>query len=272
MKRKLAVQLYSLRNEAEKQGIANVLKTVAQIGFKGVECCGFHELKTAAEFKKVCSDLGLELASSHRPWCNIDNIDESIDIAGDMGLKRIVCGYGPDDFKDLDTIKATAEKTNIMVERTAAAGFELFQHNHYWEFDKIDGRLKYEIYAELCPKVKFQLDAFWSANFGLNDAAEMMKKFYDRVVLIHMKDGILVDPQSALKIVNGTYEKKLELRPLGEGDLNIPEILDAAPTNIDNVIIELDNSPYDMTYSLRRSYEYLMMIGQGLGNKEVTAL
>ena len=54
--------------------------------------------------------------------------------------------------------------------------------------------------------------------------------------------------------------------------MNIPEILDAAPTDIDNIIIELDNSPYDMTYSLRRSYEYLMMIGQGLGNKEVTAL
>ena len=43
MKRKIAVQLYSLRNEAEKDFV-KVLKTVADIGYVAVEPAGFFQL------------------------------------------------------------------------------------------------------------------------------------------------------------------------------------------------------------------------------------
>ena len=84
MKRKLAVQLYSLRNEAEKDFV-KVLKTVADIGYVAVEPAGFFQL-SPKEFRKIIADLGLEMYSSHRPWCNVDNIAESIDQAGELGL------------------------------------------------------------------------------------------------------------------------------------------------------------------------------------------
>ncbi|MGI5924588.1 MAG: sugar phosphate isomerase/epimerase [Lentisphaerae bacterium] len=266
MKRKLAVQLYSLRAEAEKNGMASVLKTVADIGYIAVEPAGFYDL-SPKDFLKVATDLGLEMYSSHRPWCRIDNIDETIKTAHELGLNRVVCGYGPKDYENLDAIKRTADQTNTMLEKLAAEGLSLFQHNHYWEFEKIDGKLKYDIYAELCPKIKFQLDAYWSSNFGANDAAKMVEKFYHRIVLLHMKDGILEDPNTDLKMVNGTYEKKINLRPLGEGKLNIGEILAATPAEVDHIIVELDNSPLDMTESLRRSYQYMVKAGFGYGRK-----
>ena len=51
-KRKLAVQLYTLRNEAAKSGMAYVLKAVADIGYMGVEPAGGGDL-TPQDFKKA---------------------------------------------------------------------------------------------------------------------------------------------------------------------------------------------------------------------------
>jgi sugar phosphate isomerase/epimerase len=265
-KRKLAVQMYSLRNEIEKLGMRSVLKTVADIGYIGIEPCGFGDL-SIPDFYKAASDLGLEITSSHRPWCNLDNINESIDQAGELGLKRVVCGYGPKDFENLDAIKRTADATNTMMQKLKPLGIELFQHNHYWEFERLDGELKYDIYLKYCPDIKFQLDAYWSSNFGANNAAEMVRKYYDRIILLHMKDGTTEKPNLNPTIVKGTYEQKVPLRPLGEGKLNIRDILEEAPESIDNIIVELDNSPYDMVVSLTRSYIYLNQAGFAYGRR-----
>ena len=265
MTRDLAVQLYSLRQMSEKDFNA-VLQTVADIGFKAVEPAGFWGM-SPEEFLKRINDLGLKLYSSHSPWARPDNLEETIDIAGRLGLDRIVCGYGPEDFKDLDAIKRTAETTSMMQEKLEKAGFMLFQHNHNWEFERIDGRLKYEIYAELCPKVKFQLDAFWSTNFGAEDPVEMMKLFSDRVVALHMKDGILHQGAEELKITNGIYDRKVDLLPLGEGDLPIPAIVAATPDRVNNIVVELDYCRVEMVEALKRSYKYMTSSGLALGNK-----
>ena len=134
-------------------------------------------------------------------------------------------------------------------------------------FERIDGRLKYEIYAELCPKVKFQLDAFWSTNFGTEDPVEMMKLFSDRVVALHMKDGILHQGAEELKITNGIYDRKVDLLPLGEGDLPIPAIVAATPDRVNNIVVELDYCRVEMVEALKRSYKYMTSNGLALGNK-----
>ena len=180
MLRPLSVQLYSLRDYAKDDFVA-VLKKVAEIGYKGVEPAGFWNLRPS-ELKKIVEDLGMKIYSSHSPWARGNNLGECMELADALGLKTIVCGYGPDDFKDLDSIKKTAELTNKMQEFFARNGFTLFQHNHYWEFERIDGKLKYEIFAELCPNVKFEIDSFWSTNKGTEDPVEMLKLFADRTI------------------------------------------------------------------------------------------
>ena len=143
----------------------------------------------------------------------------------------------------------------------------LFQHNHNWEFERIGGKLKYEIYAELCPKVKFQMDAFWSTNFGAEDPVAMMKLFSDRVVALHMKDGILHQGAAELKMVNGIYDRKVDLRPLGEGDLPIADIVAATPARVNNIEVELDYCSVEMVEALKRSYKFMTSKGLALGNK-----
>lgn len=266
MIRPIAVQLYSLREEAEKDFVG-VLKRVAEIGYKAVEPAGLWGL-SPKEFKKIISDLGLEMYSSHTPWSNAGNIQEAIDMAGELELDAVVCGYGPEDFVSLDAIKKTADEVSVMQEKFAAAGLVLFQHNHNWEFERIDGRLKYEIYAELCPNVKFQMDSFWSTNFGAEDPVEMMKIFAPRVVGLHLKDG---NPKQ--KVAEATieglefYDRKIELLPLGSGKLPIPEIIAVTPERVTSVVVELDYCEVDMFKAIEMSYKYMTENGLAAGNK-----
>ena len=130
MLKPLSVQLYSLRARAEKD-FAAVLKDVAAMGYKGVEPAGFWNIRPS-QLKKIVEDLGMKIYSSHSPWCRGNNIGECMDIADMLGLKTIVCGYGPDDFKDMDAIKRTADVSNRMQAELERNGFTLFQHNHYW--------------------------------------------------------------------------------------------------------------------------------------------
>jgi len=265
MLKPLSVQLYSLR-EAAKEDFVGVIKRVAEMGYKGVEPAGFFDL-SPVEFKKIVEDLGMKVYSAHSPWARPDSLDEAMEQANMLDLKTIVCGYGANDFLDMDTIKKTAETTNMMEEVLSKNGFTLFQHNHDFEFARIDGKLKYETYLELCPNVKVQMDCFWSTNFGAEDAVEMLKKFSDRTILIHIKDGLLKQKKQEQKVTNGILDRKVELRALGTGELDIKGLIAAMPEQVETVIVELDYCNIDMFEAIEISYKYMTENGLAEGNK-----
>ncbi len=262
----LSVQLYSARSYSEKDGLLSVIKKMADIGYKGVEPAGFFEIRPS-ELKKIVNDMGMEIYSSHSPWVRANNTGECMDLADAMGLKRVVCGYGPDDFKDMDAIKRTADLTNKNCEILKRNGFELFQHNHYWEFDRIDGRTKYEIYAEMCPDLKFQIDSFWSTNRGKENAVEMLKLFADRTILQHMKDGVCRQNVSNAGMANELLDIKVDLLPLGTGELPIKQLVEAMPEQVETLIVELDYCDTEMYKALQMSYDFMVGNGLAAGNK-----
>ncbi|MBQ7722221.1 MAG: sugar phosphate isomerase/epimerase [Kiritimatiellae bacterium] len=264
----ISVQLYSVRDYIARDGFAPVLKRIADIGYKGVEPAGFFNLRPS-ELKKMTADLGLEIYSSHSPWAhNAGGLPEQLDIASILGLDTIVCGYGPDNFKDLDSIKKTADNTNAMVDFCSKNGFTLFQHNHYWEFERIDGRLKYDIYRELCPGVKYQIDSFWSTNKGTEDAVAMLKEFAKDTILIHMKDGVCRQEAKNDGMKDGLLDMKIDLLPLGTGTLPIKDIIAAAPAQVKTVVVELDYcESCEMFKALEISYKFMTENGIAAGNK-----
>jgi len=270
MPKPLSVQLYSLRDDSKtREDFVNVVKRVADIGFQGVEPAGLHDIPPA-EFKKLLDDLGLKIFSSHSPWArNPGGVSEIVDTLGALGLKTCVCGYGPDEFKDLDAIKATAENTNKIIEKLKPAGITLFQHNHYWEFERIDGTLKYDIYRQLCPEVKYQIDCFWSTNKGAEDPVAMLKRFAKDTILIHMKDGVCRQQAAVDGMKNGLLDMKIDLMPLGTGELPIKDLVANAPKQVSTIIVELDYvaEGLDMWESIEKSYRFMTSNGLGAGNK-----
>mgnify|MGYP001051289085 CR=1 FL=1 len=104
----ISLQLYSLR-EASAKDFPAVIQAVADIGYTGVEPAGFYGLKPR-ELRKIVEDQGMVISSSHGPRTSLDNLQEAIDAAGEFGLDLVSGGFGPEDFKDMAAIRATAEK------------------------------------------------------------------------------------------------------------------------------------------------------------------
>jgi sugar phosphate isomerase/epimerase len=248
----ISLQLYSLR-EASQKDFVGVIRSVGRIGYAGVEPAGFFGL-AASELRKIVEGEGMRVSSSHGPWANPDNLGEAIDTAGALGIDLVASGYKAEDFADLDAIERTADKTNLMAEKLAAAGLTLFLHNHWWEYERLDGRIKYDIFAELAPKVSFEIDTYWAANFGANDPAREVEKLKARAPLLHVKDGTLVkdEPQLAL----------------GEGAMDIPAVIAAAdPEVLRWLVVELDSCATDMLEAVERSYRYLTSEGLARGRE-----
>lgn len=265
MIRDIGVQLYSLREESERDFLG-ALKFVAATGYKAVEPAGLYGL-TPKEFKKACDDLGLRICSSHGLGLNtVADVPRVADMLGDLGLKVAVVSFRAPAFADLDAIKRTADHANELQAALAEQGITFVQHNHFFEFDRLDGELKYDIYARLCPEVKLQLDTFWAGNFGAEDPAEMVRRFAARTVSLHLKDGTFEADRSKWKLVNGKVDRDLKLRPLGTGVMDLPAVVAAAPENVDTLIVELDYCVIDMREALKQSYAYLTENRLGVGN------
>jgi|TARA_Y100000310_G_scaffold344735_1_gene459143 sugar phosphate isomerase/epimerase len=251
MAKPISLQLYSLRAESSKD-FTGVLKSVAEIGYRGVEPAGFYDL-SIAEFRNIVDDLGMVVSSSHGPWATLANTSQVIETAGILGLSSAGGGFGPDDFKDLSAIKRTADTVNEMVEILAKADLTLFLHNHWWEFCEVEGRLAYDHFAELCTGVEFEIDTYWAANFGANDPVEQVKKFRGRTTLLHIKDGPLEQGKAMVAV--------------GQGKMDIPAIIDAAdPDLLRWVIVELDACDTDMLTAVSDSHRYLTENGLAEGN------
>ncbi len=264
----ISVQLYSVRDYIARDGFEPVLKRIADIGYTGVEPAGFFGVRPS-ELRKMIGDFGLKLYSTHSPWARtVEDLPEQLDIESILGLDTIVCGFGPDDFKDLDAIKRTADLTNKMADYCGRNGFTLFQHNHYWEFGRLDGRIKYDIYRALAPAVKYELDCFWSTNLGTEDAVAQLKDFAKDTILLHMKDGICRQEAKNAGMKNGLLDMKVDLLPLGTGDLPIKDLIAAAPVQAKTVIVELDYcESCEMYKALETSYKYMTENGLAEGNR-----
>ena len=248
----ISIQLYSLREQAQKNFI-EVIKKVADIGYRGVEPAGLFG-HPPGEVRKIVADLGMTVSSNHQPWPNRDNLSEVADVAAELGTSIVTCGFGSDHFVDLETIKKTADTANFIVDRLTSKGLVVVLHNHHWEFDRIDGRIKYDIFMELCPDMQCEIDVYWAANFGEVDPVDIVKRYSGKAPLLHLKDG--------------TLRKEDLQKPLGAGKLDIKSVIAAAdPSVLQWLIVELDTSDRDMIQSVRESYDYLIDNGLAKGNK-----
>jgi len=247
----LAIQLYTLRDAMQDGNHLPILQELADIGYKGIEGHGFG--MTNREFRKVIEDMGMSSTSYFGPNQTPETINQFIDEAHELGVKDTVNGYGTREYKTVDSIKELAEKLNSVAPIVKAAGLTYSMHNHYWEFEMVDGRLAIEWLLDECPDVTMELDLYWCTNFGAQKAADMVTKFKDRVVLMHVKDGPMV--------------KDEPMTAAGAGKVDLAEAIPAANPNW--LILEMDFCATDMMQAVRESYQYLVGNALASGNRPV---
>jgi len=99
---KTCIQLYTLRDSV-KSDLLGTLKALSEMGFNSLETYGFDGRfysYSATEFKKICSDFGMDIISTH---CNItaENAYEYAEQAALAGLEYLI----------LPSFNGRAEKT-----------------------------------------------------------------------------------------------------------------------------------------------------------------
>ncbi len=207
----VAVQLYTVRDLTAKD-FTGTVKEVARIGYDAVEFAGYGGL-AAKDMKKLLDDLGLGCAGTHEGFERLDkSLSEVIDYNKVIGNHWIGCPSMPRQFteKGADGFKAFGEKMNAIGEKVAAAGMELYYHNHSFEFKKEGGKYLLDYLWEASnPKfVKAEIDVYWVKDGG-EDPAAYIAKLKGRCPLLHMKDMTSGTPKTYAPVGTGILDMKV---------------------------------------------------------------
>jgi sugar phosphate isomerase/epimerase len=248
MARKIGLQLYSVREEMGKDFEATI-RSVAEMGYAGVEPAGFPG-SSPEKAAKLFQELGLAVPSIHAAKPVGDDKNEVLDTAEMLGCKWTVSGFGPQDLDTVDKIKARCEVLNEAAVNCAERGIAFGYHNHWWEYQAVEGRLVAEhMLEELRQDVMFEIDTYWVKTGG-PDPVEIIKKWSDRIPLLHIKDG--------------PCEQGEPMTAAGSGTMDFPPIV-AAATSAEWLIVELDACATDMMEAVEQSCRYLADSGLGEG-------
>jgi sugar phosphate isomerase/epimerase len=250
----VAVQLYTLRDELARD-FAGVIRRVAEIGYVGVEPAGFPGT-TPQEAGRLFKELELIVPSAHLPLPVGDDKDEVLDTAIAIGCTRIVSSFmPPDQYRTADSIKHLCERFNEANAVAVEQGMRFGIHNHWWEFEEVEGRPAWEILLEhLDPTVFFEVDTYWVRTAGSNPVT-VLERLGNRAPLLHIKDGpcVVGEPMVAA----------------GQGTMDIPAIVAAGEGHTKWLVVELDACATDMFEAVEASYRYLVGNGLAQGNQPV---
>lgn len=247
---KIGVQLYSVRNELEKD-FESTLKEIKNMGFDGVEFAGLYG-KTPSQIKTIVDDLGLTPISAHVPYNDlVSDLDNVLDSYSQIGCKYIVIPYLTEEYRPgQPKFDEVIENARVIAQKAKQKGLTLLYHNHDFEFEKIDGVYALDILYNKAPDLEVEPDTCWIKVAG-EDPANYILKYPNRVPVVHIKDFYLSGGDKPLKlydligIASNEDDKSsdaiFDFRAAGKGIQNIPSILDAAKkVGSEWLIVELD--------------------------------
>lgn len=273
MKFKVALQIYSVRDFAEKD-LNGTLKKIKEMGYDGVEFAGLYGHEPS-EIKSMLDEIGLEPVSAHVPIEEmLDDPKKTIGAYAKVGCRYIAVPYlveerrpGTDGFmqtiKDIETVAKVAKDF----------GIQMLYHNHDFEFIKVDGEYALDLlYRSVSADLlKTEIDTCW-VNVSGEDPADYIRKYTGRSPVVHLKDFVMDDREKPGKLYeligideeDGEGEGTFEFRPVGYGVQDFPSILKASEeAGTEWVVVEQDQPSLNKT-SLEcaaMSREYLKEIG-----------
>ena len=250
----LGAELYTVRSIIT-QNPAQVLSAIRQIGYKEVEVV-YASLGTIGTALK---DSGLKPASVHLDTALFmeggGKLDDAYAKAKQFGFEYVVLPYIPPAQRGgINTFKKLADTLNKSGEKANAAGLKLCYHNHAFEFEPLQGTTGFEILMHDTQKnlASLELDIFWASVAG-HDPVALLKKYGDRIALLHIKDKKKGFPvQYNEKVPPDTF------REAGNGSIDIPAVLVAAKKSaVRHYFVEQDQTSGSPIDSLRQSYRWL---------------
>jgi sugar phosphate isomerase/epimerase len=251
----VGVQLYTFREQFAKD-VRGTMQKVKDIGFTYVETAGFYG-KTPQEFKVLLDEFGIKAMGISADYAELEDaakLKTVIANAKTMGSKFVTCFWIPHNGNDftIGDIDKAVKVFNDAGKTISANGLTLLYHAHGYEFRPYKDRyLMDELLKKTNPAyVSFELDILWAYHPGHNPVV-WLKNYPTRWKALHVKDRRKGTPGNQF----GTMDVDNDIT-LGEGDVNIEDIIKQAKINkIQYYYIE-DESPRSME-QVPVSIEYL---------------
>jgi sugar phosphate isomerase/epimerase len=227
--KRIGLQIYSLGGELQAN-VPQGMKKLKDMGYQTLELAGFNNGKVYGidmmEFKKMANDAGLVITSSHvnpptREYTkdSLNQITEywkkTADDHAKLGVNYLV-QPGQPQTRNTDETKYVCEVFNKAGEICKAAGVPFGYHNHWFEFAKVNpggkeaqfgpnrqGQVIYDMFVNGTDpdKVFFEMDVYWAIVGGI-DPVEYMKKYADRIKVLHIKDKKVLGQSGMMNFSN----------------------------------------------------------------------
>ena len=237
---KYGVQMYAIRTLCMRD-LEKGIRAAAEIGYEGLEFAGFfgHSAEQVAAWleKYHVQALGAHIMLDE--ICG--DTDAVIAYQKKIGNCRIVCPWT--DIKTAEDVAVLVQKLRAVQPKLAAAGMELYYHNHAHEFlNRANGEYLLDLLAQQVPELRLELDVYWIWRGGA-DPMVYLKKYEGRTGIFHAKDG---------NLSGGT------LAGAGEVDLR-PVCAYAKQHQFDWAIVESEASEDEQEQldAIRKDYQYI---------------
>lgn len=270
MKLPVAVQLYSVRDDMEKDFYGTIRK-MKEFGYDGVEFAGLFN-ENPEKIKAFCEEIGIVPISAHVPYYDmLENPEKVLADYKTIGCKYVVVPYLTEECRPgTDGFAATVEGVRKIGEAAKALGLQLLYHNHDFEFVKIGEEYALDVlYSSVSADLlKTEIDTCWVNVAGVNPS-EYIEKYSGRSPVVHLKDFkksgdklgklydlIGIDDEGAEQ----EEEDAFSFMPVGYGVQDMPAILAACEeAGAEWVVVEQDSPAKGDTpeNSVKLSREYL---------------
>ena len=249
----IGAQLYTVYEHTQTlEGFEAALKKVADMGYKSVQVSG-----TCAYdpywLRDMLQKYDLTCALTHIGLKDIEENTEKVVRDHEVfGCRHIGLGAMPNklrsSFEGYEEFKKTFLPAAV---RMRDLGAKLLYHNHWFEFDDLNGKNAIQRMFEDFPEdaLDFTLDLGWAA-FGGADVVKLIEQLTGRLSRIHLKDYADL-PE------DGSIDTPAYLRPIYEGKLDYDAYIKALEkAGCEYALVEQDwcygEDPFDC---LKRSYE-----------------
>lgn len=247
--KRVGIQLYTLRDDAAKQGVEKTLANIAAAGYKDVELLSSMSNFgiPPAQLRAILDRNGLRAPSTHVSAGAFDNLNPVFDEAGTLGHQYIVLASLPYEpgKATLDDYRRWADRLNEAGHQARARNLWIAFHDEAYDFPLIDGQVPYDLLADRTDPavVRLQLDT-GNAEMGGRDPLDLMRKYGSRYYLFHIKDAPRLGASTDAE--------------LGKGIIDFRRLL-ASIDDIDNkfLYVEQETYPGAPMDSVKRDFAYI---------------
>jgi sugar phosphate isomerase/epimerase len=211
----VGLQLYSIRNDCAVD-LPGALAAVSRMGYAGVEFAGYYN-RSAKELRTMLDDLGLKCCGTHIRIDTLlgDALPATVEFNQILGNKYlIVPGLAEEHRSSRAAWLRTAGIFNEIAERLKPYGMLTGYHNHFIEFQPMEGELPWDtFFGNARPDVIMQVD-IGNALHGGGDPIPYLARYPGRAITVHLKE----------------YSATDTLAILGEGDVPWAHVFDLCET------------------------------------------